>query len=929
VLETYARKRNFGRTPEPAPLATPPATSGPLRFVVQKHAARRLHYDLRLETDGVLLSWAVPKGPSLDPKEKRLAVHVEDHPIEYAGFEGQIPRGEYGAGEVIVWDVGTFVPDEPKGVDLQDRDAAQAAVREGLQKGKISVTFFGQKLHGSYALVRIKSREGGEGKDWLLIKHADEYADPTRDLLTDDRSVVSGATLADVKAGRTPEPEADVVRADQLTGARAAPFPTAMQPMLPTLTSEPFSSADWVFEPKLDGIRAISLIREESVRILTRLGNDATRSYPSIVEDLRQYGRGLVLDGEIVAPDERGVPSFHRLQERLHLARPADIQRAEANIPVVYYVFDVLYADGFDLCRVPLHERRRLLESTLRQSEKVRLMDSFERDGETLYAAFCGYGLEGMVAKKRDSLYEPGRRTRAWLKIKKDQSEEFIVVGFTAGAGARASTFGALILATHDEDGRLKFVGQVGSGFDDRTLKDLRKRLDAMVVETCPLPTLPQLKSTPYSRGASAATWVRPEMVVEVKFTEWTDDEHLRAPVFLGVRDDKTPAEVGQTLVVPLAAVKEAAPVYASETSGQVNEVGDEIESLIAALADNKDTADLVVEGNRIKLNHLNKVLWPPTEEHPGISKRDFVRYLLGVAGVMLPHLKDRPLTLVRCPDGLVGQRFYQKHIDLGTPAFVEKVRLFSEHNIGDGDYILCNNLSTLVWLGQIAALELHPWYSRINPEPDGHGLGTHFAGSIENIDASLLNYPDFVVFDLDPYIYSGREKQGDEPELNREAYLKTCEVAIQLKAILDSLNLSSFVKTTGRTGLHVFVPILRQIDYDTARAACETIGRFLLSQHPREITMEWNTQKRTGKIFFDHNQNVRGKTLAAAFSPRLSPEGSISLPVRWDEIPNIYPTDFTILNGIDVVRERGDPWAQILDAKSDIKTLLGMVGQG
>jgi bifunctional non-homologous end joining protein LigD len=562
----------------------------------------------------------------------------------------------------------------------------------------------------------------------------------------------------------------------------------------------------------------------------------------------------------------------------------------------------------------------------LNPTEKVRLVDSFPEDGETLFAAFNAYGLEGIVGKRRDSIYEPGRRTKSWIKIKGVTADDFVVVGYTKGGGARESTFGALVIASHEAGadgdvagpaGKLKIVGQVGSGFNDRQLKELKARLDSMVVDKPPVDEVPGASSSPYGRPANGPTvWVRPELVVEVKFTQWTDDGHLRAPVFMRVRDDKAPAEA-----IRAEPVQVSAPVDTGHTVYEPI-----VQDILDRLDGKKEEATVHIEGHTIKLTHLNKVLWPPTETHDGITKRDFVRYLASVSSLMLPHLEDRPLTLVRCPDGLVGQRFYQKHIDLGTPGFVGKVRLFSEHNIGDGDYILCNNLATLMWLGQIAALEMHPWYSRVNPDPDGFHLTTEFAGSIEAIDGSLLNYPDFVVFDLDPYIYSGLEKQGEEPELNRIAYLKTCDVAYWLKEILDQLGLTAFVKTTGKTGLHVFVPILRQIDYDTARSACETIGRFLVSQHPEDITMEWNVPKRAGKIFFDHNQNVRGKTLAAAYSPRLSPQGSVSLTVRWDELKDIYPTDFTILNAAALAHERGDIWVNILDAKSDIHGLLGMV---
>lgn len=865
---------------------------------MQKHAATRLHYDFRLEFDGALKSWAVPKGPSLDPGEKRLAVHVEDHPLDYASFEGIIPKGSYGAGEVIVWDAGTYVPDEPKGRDLEDREAAEAAMREGLEAGKMSVTLLGKKLRGSWALVRMK------GKDWLLIKHADSYADPGRDILEDDRSIRSGATLSDLRSGRKPDPAAARVRAELLPGARAAPFPNTLTPMLPTLAEHAFSHPDWIFEPKLDGIRVVALVREEAVKLLSRLGSDATSRYPALIRELGRQEREMVLDGEIVALDPSGKPSFQLLQERMHLTRAADIRRAEESIPIVYYVFDLLYADGYELHRVPLRQRRLLLESTLALSERVRLVDFVEEEGEMAFEAFVDYGLEGVVAKRRDSFYEPGRRSHAWLKIKGTQSEDFVVVGFTAGAGARAKTFGALVLAAHDDEGKLRMAGQVGSGFDDRTLEQLRERLDAMVIDESPVAEPAQ----------SPTIWVRPELVAEVKFTQWTNDGRLRAPVFLRLREDKAPGEAVRAEPV-------APPAPPSAAKGGDKQLG----AVLEALAGKDESGLLNLDGHRINLTHLNKVLWPPSGGHAGVTKRDLLRYFAQVSPYLLDHLKDRPLSLVRCPDGITGERFFQKHVDLGRPKFVETVRLFSEHNVGDGDYVMCNNLATLMWFGQMAALEIHPWYSRVSPEPDGHHLGTQFAGSEAAIDSSLLNYPDFIVFDLDPYIYSGREGKGEEPELNRIAYQRTCEVAYWLKELLDGLDLKSFVKTSGRTGLHIFAPILRQLDYDTARSACETIGTFLRSQHPKDVTMEWTVTKRTGKVFFDHNQNVRGKTLAAAFSPRLAPEATISMPLDWSELLDVYPTDFAVLNAGAFLEERGDRWADISDAKTDVEGLLGL----
>ncbi len=350
---------------------------------------------------------------------------------------------------------------------------------------------------------------------------------------------------------------------------------------------------------------------------------------------------------------------------------------------------------------------------------------------------------------------------------------------------------------------------------------------------------------------------------------------------------------------------------------------GDDIEAVLEQLAAKKEKLTLLVQDHKVPVTNLDKEFWPKHGRRRALTKRDLLVYLTKASPYLLPHLRHRPLTLTRYPNGIDGKHFYQKHWENPLPDFVDTVRLFSSHNEGDGDYLICNNLPTLLWLGQLADIELHTWYSRVSPEPDGHHLTSEFAGSKENIDGSLLNYPDFIVFDLDPYLYSGREGTGEEPELNRKAFAMTCEVALWLKDMLDSLSLSSFVKTTGRTGLHVYVPILRQLDYGEARAACATIGKYLVRAHPSKVTMEWTVDKRTGKVFFDHNQNARGKTLASLYSPRPSPQAAVSMPLRWDELGDVYPTDFTILTAPDRMAEVGDLWSGILDAKHDIDALF------
>lgn len=922
MLEKYREKRDFEKTPEPAP-AEGRADEGPLTFVIQKHDATRLHYDFRLEIDGVLESWPVPKGPSLNPKDKRLAVMVEAHPMEYATFEGVIPKGEYGAGEVIVWDCGTYSPDE-KGPDGQprysfhDREEANARMRDELAKGKLSIFLRGQKLHGSWTLV--KTRPGPDGKDnnWLLIKHKDWFNEE-RDVTEEDRSVLSGLSLEDIRAGRLPSRQESLrVKPGELTGAKATKMPKSIEPMLATLTEKAFSSAEWLFEPKLDGVRTIAYVDGDDARLQSRRGIDATKSYPLIAADLAQsqLEPQMVLDGEIVAYDEEGRPSFQRLQQRINLQRESDIRRADAEIPVYYYVFDLLYAGGYDLRGSPLSQRKTLMRQLVLPSDRVMLVDHFDEDGETAYEAVVENGLEGLIAKRRDGVYESGRRSRGWLKIKATHEEEFLVGGYTGGLGGRADTFGSLLIGQYDDEGKLVYAGNVGSGFDDQLLVSLKERLGGIATDESPFAEEPKRGGTPFARPKNTPiTFVKPELVAVVRFAEWTDDGHLRAPSFIGLREDKAPAEVRRETAIEAPVEATANPAKAGADS--------EVESILAQLEDPREEFSLKVGKHRVRVTNMSKALWPEMEGQRALTKRDLLVYLAKVSPYLLPHMRDRPLTLTRYPNGIAAEHFYQKHWEGQLPAFVETVTIYSGHNEGDGEYLLCNNLQTLLWLGHLADIELHTWYSRVGPEPDGHHLPMTTSGSEEEIREGILNYPDFIVFDLDPYIYSGDEKKGAEPALNRKAFEKTCDVAMWLKEILDALSLSSFVKTTGRTGLHIYVPILRQLDYGAVRSAAETIGKFMVRAHPRDITMEWSVPKRAGKVFYDHNQNVRGKTLASIYSPRPSAEAAVSMSVRWDELRDVYPTDFTILTAPERLARVGDLWADILKEKHDIESLL------
>ena len=891
-LEEYRLKRDFSRTAEPPP-DEKAERAGPLTFVVQKHAARRLHYDFRLEVDGVLKSWPIPKGPTYVAHERRLAVMTEDHPLDYATFEGVIPKGEYGGGEVIVWDAGIYAPEDKGGKPCYDRARAEALMRAGLKEGRITVFLHGQKLRGMWMLVHTQD------KDWLFFKKEDAFANTGRDVLEEDASVLSGLTIDDLKVGKQPQRKETLIPdVAGIAGARRGPMPRMLSPMLPSLGQKAFSHPNWLFEPKLDGYRVLAEVDGEQVKLYSRRGIDCSSEYPWLVDALKaQPYREMVVDGEIVALDEQGRPSFQMMQNRASEPRP----------PLLYYAFDVLYRDGFDLRGVKLEQRKELLAASLIPTDRLRLVETFPEDGVALFEAAKATGMEGVVAKRRDSRYETGKRSEAWIKIKATLSDEFVVGGYTIGSGSRSTTFGSLIVGYFaDGDKKLTYVGHAGSGFDDRTLDAVFARLQPLRIKDCPfngeVPTVGRWMRPNKAEGP--ITWVKPELVAHVKFTERTSDGILRAPVFLGLREDKAAADVSVQTPV--------------ETPKSPLDVAQQLEQHTG------QSLKLVVDGHDIGLTNLNKVMWPAHGGQRALTKRDLLVYFARVGGHLLTHTRDRPLTLVRYPNGIHGQFFYQKHYEQPLPIFVETVWLYSDNNKGDGEYLLINNLATLMWLAQVADLELHTWYSRITPGGDGQTLPTTYSGSLENIERSALGHPDFVVFDLDPYLYSGQEARGAEPELHPEGFEATCQVALWLKELLDGLGLASFVKTTGKTGLHIYVPIARTLNYHATHSISETLARYLVQLHPKETTAEWAVDKRRGKVFVDYNQNVRGKTLASIYSPRVLPWAAVSMPIRWDEVGKVFPTDFTLLTAPDRLNQVGDLWAGILDARQDVARLLG-----
>ncbi len=876
-LAEYSAKRRFDATPEPAPRPLG-ERRGPLLFVIQQHAARRMHYDLRLECDGVLKSWAVPKGPSLDPSEKRLAAQTEDHPFDYASFEGVIPAGQYGAGEMIVWDCGVYSPDEGNEYWFHDHGEAERRVREALAKGKLGFFLRGGKVKGSFALVRM-----ADHKNWLLIKHKDRFVAKT-DPTALDRSVLSGATLDEVKALPL-----DRLSTNRLTPSGATEkMPASLSPMHAELADAAFDHPDWLWEPKLDGYRALAFVSEGGVTLKSRRGLDLG-SFPRLEADLAQQAvNAMVLDGELVAFDAQGRPSFNAMQN------------VQGNTPVVFYCFDLLHFAGLNLRKAPYEDRRRWLAQCLLPTPHVQLVHA-SPEGKALMKAALDSGFEGVIGKHKASTYEPGKRTSSWLKVKSTQSADFVIGGYTRGKGSRAP-LGALLLG-YWEGGKLRYASHVGSGFDGASLAQARKRLEPLRRESHPFAEKPELHSP--------TTWVEPKVVAEVQFQNWTDDGFLRAPVFVRFRDDIDAREVSRAQSAPRIATRR-------DDDGELG-------AILRQLDSGKASLTLAVGDQQVRLTHLDRIYWPADAalKQAALTKRDLLRYLAHVSPHMLPHLADRPLTMIRMPDGIHGQRFYQKHWHGERPAFVDTITVFSDHKDESHEYLLCNNLPTLLWLAQSGTLEFHVWHSRAKVEGDAASRETDYASSLEALETSVLNYPDYVVFDIDPYIYSGKEAPGDEPELNTAAFEKGKEVAFRVREVLGSMGLEPIVKTSGKTGLHVFLPIRRTIDFDAARQVSESVGRHLLRLHPKDITLEWSVPKRTGKIFMDYNMNVRGKTLNVAYSPRGAVGAPVSMPVSWEELADAHPLDFRISNAAERLADTGDRWREALARKQSLEKAL------
>jgi bifunctional non-homologous end joining protein LigD len=839
-LKTYSEKRHFDKTPEPAPTEKLASGKHALQFCVQRHHATHLHYDFRLEVGGALKSWAVPKGPTLDPAVKRLAMMVEDHPLEYGNFEGVIPKGNYGAGSVMLWDRGTY--------EL----LGDATAEEQLTRGDFKFRLAGEKLAGEFAIVRTKR---GKGNEWLLIKKKDASAQTGWDPEDHATSVVSGRTQEEIARGlssttrkgggesnhgdaKTKSPNGKSPR--NIPGTKA-PMPKDLTPMLAQIgKGDPPTDPTWLFEVKWDGVRALCYIENGKLRMVSRNGNTIDRQYPELsILPHHVNATTAILDGEIAALDARGVPSFELLQRRINVAEASAAALLSRNHPVVFFAFDLLYLDGHDLRGVPLVERKRLLQEILTPGDGINYSNHFEGNGPELMAAAKQQGLEGIVAKRANSFYE-SRRGSDWVKYKVTASSSFVLCGFTKG---ERNYFGALVLGVYDR-GKLLWAGNVGTGFDRKMMQLIHSKLEPLITKKSPV--------EPDKNLPREVTWVRPELVCEVKFSNWTEDGRLRAPVFIGLRPDIDPSEC----------VREDSA--ATEESARP--------TLLAA--DEKE-ATRTIDAHSLKFTNLDKFYYPKD----GYRKRDVLNYYDAVAPLLVPHLKDRPMSLKRYPNGIDKPFFFQKEAAESFPKWL-KIR-----KAPDGiHYVIGDDRATLLFLTNLGCIDHNPWMSRV--------------GSYE--------HPDYALIDLDPF---------------ECPFEKVVEAALLVRTKLEKAELESYPKTTGGDGLHIYIPLAPIYTYEQVRSFAELLSMLVIHERPGLFTTPRAVSKREkNRVYFDWQQIAQGKTISAPYVIRAYPGAPVATPLAWHEVtPKLHPDQFHIGNALARFDRVGDLFQGVLDRPQEL----------
>jgi bifunctional non-homologous end joining protein LigD len=834
-LEEYQKKRDFTRTSEPEGDRSL-QEGGPLRFVIQKHDASKLHYDLRLELDGVLKSWAVPKGPSLDPSQKKLAMMVEDHPLDYRNFEGVIAEGNYGAGPVLIWDEGFYeVP------GIEGRQANENHVRQGLERGNLKFYLEGEKIQGEFALVKIKD---AQANSWLLIKKNDQYASKL-DILEQDYSVRSGKTLEEIKRQekRNGQVNQEELQKLESRGAQKAPMPTDIRPMRASLTDEPFDRSEWLFELKWDGFRAIAEVKRDHIRLYSRNLLPFEKEFAPIAAELKKIKFEAVFDGEIVVVDENGRADFQLIQN----------YRRTGEGLLVYYIFDLLFLEGYDLQGLPLAHRKETLRKILPNLPRIKFSNHNEGDGKALFMLAVESGMEGIIAKNQTSTYQAGVRSQDWLKIKNRRSQEAVIGGFTQPRGSRTN-LGALLLGVYEGDD-LVYVGHTGGGFTEAELDEVQARLSPL-----------KRKSSPFKnrfKTNTAPTWVEPQLVCEVKFSEWTDDGVMRQPIYQGMREDIDPRQVTREIPIPKSTALQPKRFQGATEMKEKVKIG----------------------GKELTLSNLNKVYWPDEV----ITKGDMIQYYRDISSLILPYLKDRPESLHRFPNGIQGKSFFQKNVT-NAPDWVETCKIESENSDDVVQYLLCQDEATLVYMANLGTIEINPWNSR----------------------TQSLDHPDYLIIDLDP---------GERP------FEDVVKVALTVHEFLEESGAENYIKTSGKTGLHICIPLGAKYDYDQTRQFANIITHLVNAHLPEITSVERKPNKRKGLIYLDHLQNRRGQTLAAPYSLRPRPKATVSTPLKWEEVrPGLRPEQFHIKNIQKRVERVGDLWEGVLGSGIDMQKCLSTI---
>lgn len=873
ALKEYKQKRKFSLTPEPAGKTV---KKGGWSYVIQKHDASHLHYDFRLELDGVLKSWAVPKGPSLDPSVKRLAVEVEDHPVAYGDFEGTIPEGEYGGGTVLLWDHGSWEP-------LGD-------VYEDYKQGKLKFILHGDKLRGKWMLLRTRRPGTSSKPQWLLVKEKDDEAVAADEFdILDEKplSVQSGRSLEeiaknprkgwsskskkpiedphDIKTIPTAKTKSDKKAARESdrkieVKGRKAPLPKAIDVELATLTAEPPTGDQWLHEFKLDGYRMVCRIDGKKITMMSRNHQDwSDRLQPIVAAARKLEAQQAILDGEVVALLPDGTTDFQALQNAFHDSRPQELK---------YYVFDLLYLDGEDLRQLPLLERKQALESLLRQSDTsgiFQFSEHIQGSGKQCVQQACRLHLEGIISKRTDQPYQAGRSYQ-WLKIKCLHEDEFVIGGYTDPSGSRTG-LGALLVGFHDDKGHLKYAGKVGTGFDTASLASLSKQLKAIEQTKSPFSNLTQ--KTGDGRNAH---WTKPVLVGQIKYGSLTRDDRLRHASFQGLREDLPAKDVTLRQPISISQAEKQSKKTATKSKGTVTPTTRSTKS-----ANSSAPTEETIRG--VRLTHPDKIFYPDS----GITKKELAAYYDAVAEWILPYLKDRPLVAVRCPEGEGKACFYQKHPGAGTPSNLKQVTI--EEKSGTGQYLVIDTPEGLVSLAQLGALELHVWGARVDN----------------------LERPDRLTFDLDP-----------APDVE---WKNVVHSAHQIREFLSELGLKSFVKTTGGKGVHIVVPTERRHDWDVVKSFCKRVSELIVQAAPAQFTSNMSKSARSKKIFLDYLRNQRGSTAVAAYSTRARPRATVSTPISWDELtPRLKSDEFTIRDIPNRLKSlRKDPWKELIATKQSL----------